>query len=183
MTRFPAPISWLGGLGGLLLLLWLNAELQNMPLLLGLGLGLFLLPVIALAYLFTTRSSPTAFSSWRKWGGFVLVLIAAFISAAFLLQNWQDEITRTRAARLISSLNSYRRTHGTFPDSLAQLAPTHLPAVPTTAYGAFLTKYPFHYTTIPPTDSTRAAFALSYSLGMMVETSYNSAHNTWQTYD
>ncbi|OON70095.1 hypothetical protein B0919_04965 [Hymenobacter sp. CRA2] len=107
--------------------------------------------------------------------------VAIFLSWPLLLPiwHWQEQRTQHRAARIVQQLDAYRRAHGHYPDSLAQLAPHYLPQVPTTAQGV-LHPPAFTYWHWPERP---AEFALSYYAGFWVDATFSSQTRQWQYAD
>lgn len=107
----------------------------------------------------------------------LLALTLLSVPLYVLAARWQNHQTQRRATGLIRQLNRYRRQHGGFPDSLAQLVPRYLPVVPTTAYG--LRPPAFHYARAADAPT----FELLYWPHHTVEWRYTSADGHWHVQD
>lgn len=160
-------------LGGLTLLLWQHA--QSDALLLWQALALALL--IFLGTVPRLLLAPRARGFTRLiWGMVVLMVLSVPVS--FCAASWQNARTKQHAALLIRQLEAYRRQQEAYPDSLPQLVPRYLPAVPTTAYGLWRPAG-FHYarTAAPP------AYELAFHPRWTIEWRYLSTDRQWHVRD
>ncbi|GAB3825390.1 hypothetical protein [Hymenobacter jeollabukensis] len=107
--------------------------------------------------------------------------LALAVVLPFVLAGWQADVSRRRAATLIQSLEQYRTRQGHYPDSLAQLVPTYLPAEPHTAYA--LGQYTFYYHSDAADTSRAGGYQLGYDEGLMVQSFYHGPGGRWHSDD
>lgn len=178
---------WYYGLGLLTVLLLLQVETSNwlLPPIAALGfLGLLVVivrGVAALVALPLGLDRVTLLPETRRPYWLVAIAVLALqVPVYLLLHQWQQQVSKQRAATLMEALAAYHQAQHHYPDSLTQLVPRYLPQVPVTGFGV-LNPAPFRYYSSRITaDST--SYGLSYATGALMDATYNSHTRRW-TYD
>jgi len=140
---------------------------------------------VGVAYVLARIFSPTHASRWQPVAAAIGVASLVSLIGMRQIYPWQNEQTRQQAAVYISKLDQYYQEHGHYPQQAAQLVPTYLPRLPTTARGLF-SRRPFQYQSGPnPTPGAVQApeFRLSYYAGAAVDATYWSKTKQWTSDD
>ncbi|GAB2967752.1 hypothetical protein GCM10027048_43130 [Hymenobacter coalescens] len=136
-------------------------------------MGLLGLLALGAYFVFSTKAVPVA-----RWIGTFLLASTASILLDVFVSQWQDTRTENRLSQLITTLETYHRQQGWYPDSLAQLVPRYLPSRPTTAYG-LLHPRPIEYQPHLESANVMSSYYLSYYVGVMVDAHYSSKDGSW----
>lgn len=159
----------------LLLLLGLETNAWLFPPVLSLAIG----GGAVCAVLGSLRRKPTSRRYLLLTAGIFLLQIPIFC----ITYQAQDAISRNRANYLLRQLQTYHRQTGRYPDSLTQLVPKYLPAVPASGFG-FFAPVPFYYVLEPNgTGADSAAYALGYGKGLFMTAIYRSRTQQWQVHE
>lgn len=154
----------------------------DVPLLMGGGISIFVLAwqlFVRLPWALLTRRP-----DWRR---FRLVRCALYLAAAvvcFGLARVDDQVASGRADALASAVNAFRAAQGRYPESLDELVPAHLPAIPN-ARPLALMQDRFRYRNPPAnTDGTRRPPMLMYTaFGPFGWSLYDFEKGAWEMRD
>ena len=89
-------------------------------------LAFYLVPVS----LFSLRNKPKL-----RYFGYKAIIYTVMVAASFGFHAWDVSIARARAEGVIEAVDHYHRDKGAYPQSLQQLVPAYLTAVPTPRIG------------------------------------------------